>query len=301
MTTKTEPAAGQQTPGQSSAMTGLDRLESGPAPAERDIVRFARSAWAAAWPKVLAIALVLVIWQLVHLTGWKSYVIKGPMTVLPDLWGQLHHALLWQAIGITLRRAVIGYALAIVVGSVVGILVARIPLLRAAVGSIITGLQTMPSIAWFPFAIVLFGLSTPTILFVIVLGAAPSIANGLITGVDYTPPLLLRAGKTMGLRGFALYRHVILPASLPAYVAGMKQGWAFAWRSLMAGELLVLILGQPSLGVLLNNDQDQQDFAGVTSMMIVILVIGIVVDTAFTKADRTIRRRRGLLDPSLSS
>src|SRR5260370_34816682 len=81
----------------------------------------------------------------------------------------------------------------------------------------------------------------------------------------------------------------------------MKQGWAFAWRSLMAGELLVLILGQPSLGVLLNNDQDQQDFAGVTSMMIVILVIGIVVDTVFTKADLTIRRRRGLLDPSLSS
>src|ERR1700716_3268792 len=243
MTTKTEPAAGQQTPGQSSAMTGLDRLESGPAPAERDIVRFARSAWAAAWPQGLALALVLVIWQLVHLTGWKSYVIKGPTTVLPDLWGQLHHALLWQAIGITLRRAVIGYALAIVVGSVIGILVARVPLLRAAGGSIITGLQTMPSIAWFPFAIVLFGLSTPTILFVIVLGAAPSIANGLITGGDYTPPLLLRAGKTMGLRGFALYRHVILPASLPAYVAGMKQGWAFAWRSLMDGELRVLILG----------------------------------------------------------
>jgi NitT/TauT family transport system permease protein len=292
MATKTEPAAGP-----SSAITGLDRLESGPAPAAPDVARFARSAWAAAWPKLLAIALVLVIWQLVHLTGWKSYVIKGPTTVLPDLWGQLHHALLWQAIGITLRRAVIGYALAIVVGSVLGILVARIPLLRAAVGSIITGLQTMPSIAWFPFAIILFGLSTPTILFVIVLGAAPSIANGLITGVDYTPPLLLRAGKTMGLRGLALYRHVILPA----YVAGMKQGWAFAWRSLMAGELLVLILGQPSLGVLLNNDQDSQDFAGVTSMMIVILVIGIVVDTVFTKADLTIRRRRGLLDPNLSS
>jgi NitT/TauT family transport system permease protein len=94
-----------------------------------------------------------------------------------------------------------------------------------------------------------------------VLGAAPSIANGLITGVDYTPPLLLRAGRTMGLKGLTLYRYLILPASLPAYVAGMKQGWAFAWRSLMAGELLVLILGQPSIGVLLNNDQDLQDFS----------------------------------------
>ena len=83
------------------------------------------------------------------------------------------------------------------------------------------------------------------------LGAAPSIANGLITGVDYTPPLLLRAGRTMGLRRIAMYRHLILPASVPSFVAGLKQGWAFAWRSLMAGELLVIILGQPSIGVLL--------------------------------------------------
>jgi len=282
---------------QPSAIEGLDRLEaSGLTPGRSGPGRAYRF-WAAAWPKLLAVALVVVLWQLIHLTGWKSNVLKGPGTVLPDLWHQMHHALLWQAIGITLHRAVTGYALALVIGSVLGVLVARIPLLRAAVGSIITGLQTMPSIAWFPFAIILFGLSTPAILFVMVLGAAPSIANGLITGVDYTPPLLLQAGKTMGLRGFTLYRYLILPASLPAYVAGMKQGWAFAWRSLMAGELLVLILGQPSIGVLLNNDQDLQDFAGATSMIIVILIIGIVVDMLFTKTDLIVRRRRGLLEP----
>src|SRR5215469_4127584 len=189
---------------QATAIAGLDRLELGPAPQHRSPARVARSAWSAAWPKLLAIALILVAWQVVHLTGWKSYVLKGPGTVLPDLWGQLHHALLWQAIGITLRRAVLGYGLALVIGSVIGILVARIPLLRAAVGSIITGLQTMPSIVGFPVGIVLFGLSTLTILFVMVLGAAPSIASGLITGVDYTPPLLLRAGQTMGLRGVTL-------------------------------------------------------------------------------------------------
>ena len=301
MATETRPAANQAPAQQATAITGLDRLELGPGPQRRSPARVAHSAWSAAWPKLLAIALILVIWQLVHLTGWKSYVLKGPGTVLPDLWGQLHHALLWQAIGITLRRAVLGYGLALVIGSVIGIFVARIPLLRAAVGSIITGLQTMPSIVWFPVGIVLFGLSTLTILFVMVLGAAPSIANGLITGVDYTPPLLLRAGQTMGLRGVTLYRYLILPASLPAYVAGMKQGWAFAWRSLMAGELLVLILGQPSLGVLLDNDQNLQDFAGVGSIVIVILVIGILVDTLFTKADLAIRRRRGLLTPDTTS
>ena len=135
----------------------------------------------------------------------------------------------------------------------------------------------MPSIAWFPFAIILFGISTTTILFVIILGAAPSIANGLIAGVDYTPPLLLRAGKMMGLRRLSLYRHLILPASLPAFVAGLKQGWAFAWRSLMAGELLVIIANQPSLGVLLSTDQDQADMQSATSIIIVILILGIIV------------------------
>ncbi|HEX3490660.1 MAG TPA: ABC transporter permease subunit, partial [Streptosporangiaceae bacterium] len=100
------------------------------------------------------------------------------------------------------------------------------------------------------------------------------------------------------LRGFALYRYLVLPASLPAYVAGMKQGWAFAWRSLMAGELVVQIIGQCSIGQLLNVDQSNQDFTGATAMIIVILVIGIVVDTLFTKLDQGIRKRRGLLDPA---
>ena len=180
------------------------------------------------------------------------------------------------------------------IGGFIGALVSRIAPLRAAVGSLITGLQTMPSIAWFPFAIILFGISTTTILFVIVLGAAPSIANGLIAGVDYTPPLLLRAGKMMGLRRLSLYRYLILPASLPAFVAGLKQGWAFAWRSLVAGELLVIIANQPSLGVLLSTYQDQADMESATSIIIVILILGIIVDMLFGVADRAIRRRWGL-------
>jgi len=207
----------------------------------------------------------------------------------------MQHVQLWQTIAVTLRTAVLGYCAALVIGSIAGMLVARIPPLRAAVGSIITGLQSMPSVAWAPFAIILFGENTAAIMFVVILGAAPSIANGLISGVDYTPPLLLRAGKTMGLRGVALYRWLILPASLPAYVAGLKQGWAFAWRSLMAAELFVSIVGQVSIGQQLDADQQNLDFAGVTSIIIVILVIGIVVDTLFAKLDYSIRRRRGLV------
>jgi NitT/TauT family transport system permease protein len=250
--------------------------------------------WRAVWPRVLAIALVLVIWELIHLTGWKKYVFPGPGVTLSNLWDQARTGLLWHAIGTTLERAVIGFALAALIGVVVGALVSRVRPLRAAVGSLITGLQTMPSIAWFPFAIILFGGTTSAILFVIVLGAAPSIANGLIAGVDYTPPLLLKAGTLMGLRRLSLYRFLILPASLPSFVAGLKQGWAFAWRSLMAGELLVLIANQPSLGVLLSADQDQADMASAISIIIVILIIGICVDSVFGMADRAIRRRWGL-------
>ncbi|HEV8223057.1 MAG TPA: ABC transporter permease subunit, partial [Streptosporangiaceae bacterium] len=251
------------------------------------------------WPKLLAIAIVLVLWQLVYLADWhgtsSNGIMKGPVQTLPVLWHDLQHGQLWGAIGITLRSALIGYTAALVIGSLVGAVVSRIKPLRAAVGSIITGLQTMPSIAWFPFAIIFFGLSNATILFVVILGAAPSIANGLIAGVDYTPPLLLRAGKVLGLKRVALYRHLILPASLPSFIAGMKQGWAFAWRSLMAGELLVL-LGTFSLGRLLSTYQDNLDMAGAISIMIVILTIGILVDMGFNQVNGVIRRRWGLVD-----
>jgi NitT/TauT family transport system permease protein len=281
-----------------AAIAGLDKLDLVTAASRR---RLPERVWAAVWPKLLAIAIVLGLWQLVFLSHWKSpAVLPAPATVISNLWGQMHHGLLWQAISITLRRAIIGFGLALIIGSLVGALVSRIKPLRAAVGSLLTGLQTMPSIAWFPFAIIFFGLNTSAILFVIVLGAAPSIANGLIAGVDYTPPLLLRAGKTMGLKRISLYRHLILPASLPTYVAGLKQGWAFAWRSLMAGELLVIIANTSSIGVLLSSDQDQADMPSAIAIMIVILTLGIMVDALFNVADHRIRRRWGLADPASS-
>src|ERR1017187_10384525 len=246
MATSTRPqATGQQGP---SAIAGLDSLELDLGGSGREPGLLARRLWRATWPKLLAIVIVLAAWQFFYLRNFHgdtaSGLVKSPAYTLKYLGGQLEHAQLWQAIAVTVRTAVTGYALAVAIGSVIGALVSRIPPLRAAVGSIISGLQTMPSIAWVPFAIILFGLTTSAILFVMVLGAAPSIANGLITGVDCPPPLLLRAARTMGMRGVALYRHLILPAALPAYVAGLKQGWAFSWRSLMAGELLVLIIGQ---------------------------------------------------------
>jgi NitT/TauT family transport system permease protein len=277
-----------------TTLAGLDALDlrderPGTSGRER-AARIAR----AVWPKVAAIVLVWIVWELIHLSGWKKFVLPGPGVTLSNLWSQLQTGLLWHAIGDTLERAIIGYALALVIGTVVGLLVARIAPLRAAVGSLITGLQTLPSAAWLPFAIILFGLNTSAILFVIVMAATPAIANGLIAGVDYTPPLLLKAGKVMGLRGLSLTRYLIMPAALPTFVAGMKQAWAFAWHGLLTAELLVLVAGEPSIGVLFSADQDQTDMPSTIAIMIVILVLGIAVDALFGVANRAIRKRWGL-------
>jgi NitT/TauT family transport system permease protein len=287
----TPPVVNKNVPGYEQRLTYLESLE---APSDQRGRHLANRAWGGVWPVVLAIVIVLALWQLVHLSGWKKAIFPGPGATLSNLWHQLGTGLLWHAIATTAERALLGFALAVLIGAVIGALVSRIKPLRAAVGSLITGLQTLPSIAWFPFAIILFGISTQAILFVIILGAAPSVANGLIAGVDYTPPLLLKAGAMMGLRRLSLYRHLILPASLPAFVAGLKQGWAFAWRSLMAGELLVIIANQPSLGVLLSTDQDQSDMESAVAIIIVILILGVIVDQLFGVADRGIRRRWGL-------
>ena len=152
----------------------------------------------------------------------------------------------------------------------------------------------MPSIAWYPLAILLFELSEKAIFIVVVLGAAPSIANGVISGVDYVPPLLIRAGRNLGARGLNLYRYVIAPAALPAIVAGLKQGWAFSWRSLMAGELLVIVPGALSIGVRMQQSRDLNEASLVISYIIVVLVIGILIDVLFNAADNALRKRWGL-------
>ena len=278
-----------------TTLAGLDALDLGPEPRRKDAADRARQAWAALWPKLAAIALVWLIWELVHLTGWKKYVLPGPGVTLSNLWDQAQTGLLWHAVGDTMLRAVVGYALAVVIGTVVGLLVARIPLLRAAVGSLITGLQTLPSAAWIPFAIILFGLDTSAILFIIVMATAPAIANGVIAGVDYIPPLLLKSGKVIGLRGLSLTWRLIVPAALPTFMASLKQGWAFTWHALFTAELLVLVANVPSIGQLFSADQEQTDMPSTIAIMVVILILGVAVDGLFTLANKKVRKRWGLL------
>jgi NitT/TauT family transport system permease protein len=270
---------------------GLDALNLG-----SSTPPLAHALWRAAWPKLAAVAIALGLWQLVAISGWKeSYVLPGPATVFVEVGHQLGNPALWNAVAVTMTRGVVGFAIAAVLGLVLGVLVARSRILRAAIGSLITGLQTMPSIAWFPLAILLFTMSEQAILFVILIGAVPSIANGVISGVDYVPALLVRAGRNVGASGLSLYRHVVLPAALPGIVTGLKQGWAFAWRSLLAGELMVQIAFRPSLGQFLNQSRELGDTSYMISLMIVILVIGIAVDVVFGRVEHGIRRRRGVV------
>jgi NitT/TauT family transport system permease protein len=273
-------------------LSGLDQLE---VHAQR-AVPFGRRLWALTWPKVAAVSLVVLVWQTAVWLEWKkSYVLPSPAMV----WHRLAHDVgtikLWKAIAATMERAVVGFLIAIVIGALIGLAVSASKPVRTAIGSLISGLQTMPSIAWFPLAILLFGLDEQAIYFVVVLGAAPSIAHGLIGGVDSMPPLLRRVGRSMGASRVGMYRDFIVPAAMPSIVSGLKQGWAFAWRSLMAGELLVLIPGKQTIGSRLNFARDFSDAEGLIAMMIVILAIGIVVDAlVFSRIERRVLARRGL-------
>jgi NitT/TauT family transport system permease protein len=270
---------------------GLDALE---VPVAPRVSRRARI-WKSAWPKLLAIALVLAFWQFLIWIEWKpSFAFASPeqtFSTLFDNWD-----LIMEAMWTTLRRGFQGYAIAIVIGVGIGAAVARIPILRAAIGSMITGLQTMPSVAWYPLAIIIFKLSEGAIFFVVVIGAAPSIANGLINGVDNISPVLLRAGKVLGAKRLDSFRYVIMPAALPSFVGGLKQGWAFAWRSLLAGEIIGGIAGY-SLGQQLKANQEVIDAAGIQAVMIVLFTIGVLMDAlVFSNLERKIRKRYGLVD-----
>lgn len=270
---------------------GLDALE---VPAAPRISRGVR-VWKAVWPKLLAIAIVLAFWQFLIWIEWKpSFAFASPEETFSTLFNNWD--LIMEAMWTTLRRGFQGYAIAIVIGVGIGAAVARIPVLRAAIGSMITGLQTMPSVAWYPLAIIIFKLSEGAIFFVVVIGAAPSIANGLINGVDNISPVLLRAGKVLGAKRFDAFRYVILPAALPSFVGGLKQGWAFAWRSLLAGEIIGGIAGY-SLGQQLKANQEVIDAAGIQSVMIVLFTIGVLMDAlVFSNLEKKIRKRYGLVD-----
>jgi NitT/TauT family transport system permease protein len=234
-------------------------------------------------------------WEVIaRLEIWPSYIFPSFSSVLTSLWNGFSDGSYLLAILISFRRLVVGYSFSLLLGITLGLLVGRIPLVENTIGSIILGLQALPSVCWLPLALLWFGLSEKAIIFVVIMGAVLSISLSTADGIRNTPPLFLQAAKTMGAAGIQLYTRVIVPAALPSIISGMKLGWSFAWRSLMAGELLYYG-GMASLGHLLTMGRELNDMAQVISVMLIIVLIGLLVDfLVFTPVEVRIRERWGL-------
>nr|WP_139088744.1 ABC transporter permease [Oscillochloris trichoides] len=237
--------------------------------------------------------LLLLSWELLARSGlWPPWLFPGPSLVVESLISMLNKGLLLKAVAVSGQRILIGYAISLMIGVPLGLAIGRVRWIHETLGSLVVGLQALPSVCWLPLAILWMGLSERAIIFVVVMGALFSITLGVESGVKNTPPLYLKAARTLGARGLALYTQVILPAALPAVLAGLKQGWAFAWRSLMAGELLFFSL---SLGNLLQTGRDLNDASQVMAVMLVIILIGVSIDQMiFAPAERQVRIRWGL-------
>jgi sulfonate transport system permease protein len=243
--------------------------------------------------RIVFYILILVVWQVVALSGiWPSYALPGPLAVLNALIYGFQNGQFLQAALVSLQRLAIGYGISLVIGVVLGVLIGRVRILEETLGSLILGLQALPSVCWLPLAILWLGLSEQAIIFVVVMGALFSITLGVDTGVKNTPPIYLQAARNLGTRGVALTTQVILPSAMPAILSGLKQGWTFAWRSLMAGELLFFTL---SLGNLLQTGRDLNDASQVMAVMVVIVAIGVSIDSLiFAPIERGVRERWGL-------
>lgn len=237
--------------------------------------------------------LLILIWQgFYSLKVAPDYLFPGPLDVLDRLHGFLQNGSLITAILVSLRRLILGYVISMIIGVIFGLLIGSNHYVEETLGSLVLGLQALPSVCWIPLALLWFGLSENAMIFVVVMGALFSIALGVDAGIKNTPPVYIKAARNMGSRGLALSLQVVLPAALPSIITGLKQGWTFAWRSLMAAELIYVTV---SLGGLLEGGRDLGDTAQVFSIMFIIVIIGIVIESLiFGPLERNVRKRWGL-------
>ena len=272
---------------------GLDALETS---AERGTSRLA-TVLRAAYPPILAILLIIGVWQILYSAKiWPDWKLPGPAEVFSSLKDAFSSGDALPSVGHSVEHGAIGFGASVAIGTPLGLLVGRFKPVRAGLGPVLSGLQSLPSVAWVPPALMFFG-PQPAMLYAVVLaGAVPSISVGVVSGLDQVPPLYLRVGRNLGARGLASVRYVLLPAALPGYLAGLRQGWAFAWRSLLAAEIIVQSadLGH-SLGFLLKNAQDSNDMAGAFAAIVLILAVGVAVNQLlFVPLERRVLRARGL-------
>jgi len=239
---------------------------------------------------------LLGLWLLLAaLKIWPPYLFPTPKGVYEALYAGFSDHSFWIAIAVSMRRVVMGYAISVVLGMILGLGVASNKFLEETMGGLLVSLQSLPSICWWPLALLWFGLNQNAILFVVIMGSLLSVTIAMEDGRKQMPKIYGMAGRNLGARGFALFWHVLLPASLPFIVSGLKQGWAFAWRSLITAEMLYLSLG---LGQLLMMGRDLNDMSQVIAVMILIIAIGYVVDgLVFKTIERRLQHKWGLVTP----
>ncbi len=238
------------------------------------------------------VAGVIVLWAVVAAI-WPS-LLPPPLRAWDALVRGIRGGAIPEAAGKTLIRLAFSFVVAIVIGTAIGAGLALNEFVRRSVRPLIVALQIVPPIAWLPLAIVWFGLSERAVVFVAMVGAFPSVTLATVSSFRQVPPTLVRAGRTLGAKGWELYRSIVFPAALPGYVAGLQQAWGFAWKSLLAGELITAGVRATGLGQLLA--RSQQDVPELLAVVAVIVLIGVAVDyLVFSLLDRRVRAKRGLL------
>jgi NitT/TauT family transport system permease protein len=243
--------------------------------------------------QVVFYGLLLAVWFAVaRMRIWPPYLFPAPSSVWQALRDGFADHSFWIAIGTSMRRVLLGYGLSVFLGLGLGLLVASSRFLEDTVGGLLMSLQSLPSICWLPLAVLWFGLSEKAILFVVIMGSLLSITISMESGRHQMPRIYGMAGRNLGARGLRLFFFVLLPASLPYILSGLKQGWAFAWRALISGEMIFVSLG---LGQLLMLGRDLNDMSQVVAVMILIVAIGYAVDgLIFRTLERRLQQRWGV-------
>jgi NitT/TauT family transport system permease protein len=242
---------------------------------------------------------VLVLWEALALAKiWPPYSFPTPQGVAESLFAGFKDHSFWIGIGVSMQRVLIGYVISVVLGIFLGMVLAWSTFLEDTVGHLVLSLQSLPSVCWLPIAILWFGLHETAIIFVTVMGSMLAVTQATKAGFDNVPRILSMAGRNLGAKGPQMFWHVMLPASLPYLLDGLRQGWAFAWRSLVQGEMLYGALG---LGQLLNEGRDLNDINQVVAIMFLIALIGYIVDALlFRKIDASVRQKWGLATATAS-
>lgn len=223
---------------------------------------------------------------------WPPYLFPTPQGVFDSLRAGFADHSFWLAIAVSMKRMALGYGISVMIGVLLGLAIGSSKFLEQTLGGLLVSLQSLPSICWLPIAVLWFGLSEKAILFVVVMGSVLSVTISMESGRKQMPKIYSMAGRNLGASGLKLFLFVLFPASLPYVITGLKQGWAFAWRSLIAGEMIFVTLG---LGQLLMMGRDLNDMSQVIAVMILIIAIGYLVDgLVFKTIERRLQYKWGL-------